>query len=264
MTATTLGIGVVVLVLGVGAVCALVLHKVRRIHLMMFAVKSDAEQTRREVEALYRQIESLEALNRLLALSTPLPPLRGWAGSPDFLLAIARHALRAKPRRMVECSSGASTIVLARCAQLSGCGHVFSLEHDPDYARQTRAELASRDLAAWATVVDAPLLPCPAVGGQAWYSLAGLSDGHAPVDMLVIDGPPQSTAPLARYPALPMLWPKLDPDCVAFLDDAARSDEAAAVRRWLQEFPSLRAVSIPCEKGCFRLSSSSTDVEDLR
>ena len=180
MTERMLWVAIGVWLIGLGAVCGVVLHKVRRVHLMMFAIRSDAERTRREVEVLYQQIESLEGLNRMLNLDVPLPALRGWAGSPDFLLAVARHAFSAKPVRVIECSSGASTIVLARCAQLAGRGHVFSLEHDRLYAQRTRAELASRGLEDWATVVDAPLAPCPVAGNQPWYSIDSLPGGDAP------------------------------------------------------------------------------------
>lgn len=57
----------------------------------------------------------------------------------------------------MECSSGASTIVLAQSAKLNGRGHVFSLEHDRDYATKSRVELEKQSLSDWATVIDAPL-----------------------------------------------------------------------------------------------------------
>ena len=55
--------------------------------------------------------------------------------------------------------------------------------------------------------------------------------------MLVIDGPPQAAGTQARYPAGPLLFPRLAPGAAVYLDDAARSDEQAILRRWRSEFP---------------------------
>ena len=73
--------------------------------------------------------------------------------------------------------------------------------------------------------------------------------------MLVIDGPPLDTNALARYPAGPRLFPRLAPNGTAFLDDAARPDEAQAVARWREAFPHLIGGNPTCEKGCVRLTA---------
>lgn len=67
------------------ALMALVLHKVRRIHIATYTLLSDVQRTRREIEHLFAQLQALLALERTLALPAPLPTLLGWAGSPDFL-----------------------------------------------------------------------------------------------------------------------------------------------------------------------------------
>jgi predicted O-methyltransferase YrrM len=101
-------------------------------------------------------------------------------------------ALKAKPRNILECSSGVSTIVLAQCAKLNGCGHVISLEHDSQYAEMTRKQLIEFQLQEFATVIDAPLVDV-AVDGDLykWYSLAHLPESK--FELLVIDGPPTVT-----------------------------------------------------------------------
>ena len=68
--------------------------------------------------------------------------------------------------------------------------------------------------------------------------------------MLVIDGPPETTGPLARYPAGPLLFPRLKPGASIFIDDAHRHDEKEAVARWLRERPDLTCTWVPSEKGC--------------
>jgi predicted O-methyltransferase YrrM len=187
-----------------------------------------------------------------------LPATRGWAASPDFLMELVSHARAAGPLTVLECSSGVSTLVLARCLQLNGGGKVFSLEHDAAYAEQTRRQLRRHGLGAWAVVLDAPLQQ-HALGGDTWpwYAIDGLAqalgnqmDTAMEIDMLVIDGPPQAVRALARYPAGPLLFPRLRIGAAVFLDDAARLGEQAILARWKAEFPMFHQTSRPCEKGC--------------
>lgn len=42
---------------------------------------------------LYAQLESLSWLQRRLAIKGQLPPLRGWAASPDVLLRLHTHIM---------------------------------------------------------------------------------------------------------------------------------------------------------------------------
>ncbi|WP_295991383.1 class I SAM-dependent methyltransferase [Rugamonas sp.] len=222
-------------------------HKVRRVHLMMYDLGNNIVQ---ENAGLYRQIEALRGLELELDLKKSLPALRGWAASPDFLLEIVRHALDEKPRTVVECSSGTSTLVLARCMQLNGGGKVYSLEHDPAYARQTRENLVRMGLSDYAEVLDAPLRPLELDGARwSWYQHGVLPAG-LPIDLLVIDGPPMNTGSLARYPAGPALFGQLSASGAVFLDDAARAEETAILARWKLEFPQLEQGSRYCEKGC--------------
>lgn len=224
-----------------------ILYKLRKAHLLLFDLRG---QSRQDHLTLYRQLEALQGLYAELGLNASLPSTRDWAASPDFLLQLARHARMARPSQVIECSSGTSTLVLARCMQLNGSGQVLSLEHDPHYAEQTRQQLRHHGLQDWAQVLDAPLLP-QALGGEQWpwYDISTLP-AKLSIDMLVIDGPPQATRTLARYPAGPLLFPGLAPGAAVFLDDAARADETAIVQRWQQEFPALKLSSRVCEKGC--------------
>lgn len=237
------------------AIQVLVFHKVRRIHLTTYRLLAAADtidRTEKETRTLYRQLQSYDGLMRLIEPARPLPPLRGWAASPDFLLTIARHATAEKPEAILECSSGSSTVVLARCCQLNGCGHVWSLEHDAQYAAHTRARLEEQGLSEWATVVDAPLAPSPKTA-QPWYEVGALRGPEHGFDMLVIDGPPRQTGPRARYPALPELDPLLARGAAVYLDDADRADEQEILRRWAAEFPRYVHTPLDLEKGGARL-----------
>jgi hypothetical protein len=199
-------------------------------------------------------------LGARLGLRQGLPFVRHWSAGADFLTLLVDHVLGTQPATIVECGSGLSTLLLARCCALNGKGRVYSLEHLPEHAAAIRAELARYDLGAYATVLDAPLRPYRLGSGTyPWYALAGLP-GQG-IDLLVVDGPPGRSAPLARYPALPLLHGRFAPACTVFLDDAARPDERAILMRWRTEFPDLELSEPYTERGCavLRRRSQSPD-----
>lgn len=233
---------------------AFIAHKVRRIHQATFRIEAFAGRAARESEATFGQIQAYLSLEKLLGLPHALPPLRGWAGSPDFLLLLARNALSCKPAVVIECSSGASTVVLARTMQMNDAGHVYSLEHDAVFAQKTRDLLAQQGLSSWADVIDAPLTAWQEFEGRSWYSLDGLAALEGAVDMLVIDGPPTATGPCARHPAVPALASRLKAGARVFLDDADRDEEREAVQRWTAGGHVSDLEHLPAEKGCARFT----------
>lgn len=222
-------------------------HKVRRIHIKLY---QDRIQSQAETDNLYDQLQAFQDIYIDLAVKNSLPSTRGWAASADFLRELYLHALTAKPETVVECSSGTSTLILARCMQMNGSGKVYNLEHEPAFAEQTRRNLERHGLLDWATVVNAPLRTIYLdKTPRRWYSLDALPSDIT-IDMLVIDGPPGATNPLARYPAGPLLFPRLSRHAAVFMDDAARDDEKAMLQLWKAEFPDLEQTSRFCEKGC--------------
>lgn len=247
MSNTTFEILLIFLLIVILFTCVIILYKVKKIHVASFGI----DATRLEVATLFSQIEATLALEKLTKLTYPLPPTRGWAGSPDFLLRVAEELEKRKPRQVVECSSGISTIISARMLQLNGVGHVYSLEHDAEYAQKTRDLLAKHALSEWATVVDAPLSKRDSE--QAWYTLSELPASADAVEVLIVDGPPSTTSPLARYPAIPRLLTRMAPSCVVIIDDADRPDEQRILKQWRTEFPDFHQRDAFCEKGCIFL-----------
>lgn len=224
-------------------------------HKLSAAIQTARHESRHHAENVIRQIEGLLAVHAVVQPTSALPKSRGWAASPDMLQVLLLTAEERRPERVLECSSGFSTLVLAAWMRRTGHGHVWSLEHEPVYADKTRALLRTHGLADWATVLDAPLIPVtlPQWAGR-WYDhrvLDAALPAGASVDMLVIDGPPDHLGPLARYPALPLLGARLAPTCTVVLDDTGRSSEQRALERWQQEMPGFSSViGIDCEKGC--------------
>ena len=98
-----------------------------------------------------------------------------------------------------------STVLVAEALRRNGRGRLVTVEHDDYWAGHTRRELARRGLETWAEVRHAPLAPLRlGAGEQPWYALDAIQDLEG-IDLLIVDGPPRRVAPLARYPALPVL-----------------------------------------------------------
>lgn len=235
------------------AIAAIIFHKTRRIHLAIHEIKNHT--IRNQTDTLFSQIQSLLALDRKLGMSEPLPPTRGWAGSPDFLLQVTEETLKRKPTTVLECSSGVSTIVIARCLEINRKGHVYSLEHEREYADKTNQLLSKYGLTDWATVLYAPLTEQSA--GIPWYSAAAIPQDLPPVDMVVVDGPPASPGILARFPALPNLMPRLAPLWSMILDDTNRREETEMLRQWTELYPHIHLSDKHCEKGCVLITPTA-------
>lgn len=194
-------------------------------------------------------IETYRSLCDRLGLERAIPYTPKWSAAADFLELIVDHALAHRPATIVECGSGLTTLMLARCCALNGGGCVYSLENGADFAARTRTAVAGYGLEAYSTVIDAPLV-AHTVGGRdfQWYALDGLPVGD--IDMLVVDGPPGFIQRHSRYPALPLLSGRLAGGGTVFMDDAARPDERELVAQWRVEFSGLRSEYIANERGC--------------
>jgi hypothetical protein len=143
-----------------------------------------------------------------------MPSSGDFALNPTDLLDLLHLVRLRQPRLVVELGSGTSTVWLAYALEQYG-GKLVSLDHDSDYARQSRTMLAAHGLSAVAEVRDAPLRELTANGKTyQWYDVDQLADLTG-IDLLLVDGPPAATGP----------------------DD--REDERDAVRRWTEEVPGL-------------------------
>lgn len=194
-------------------------------------------------------------VSQKLGFDRELPYTENWSAAEDFISLITDYCLAEKPEVIVECSSGLTTLALARCCQINNSGHVFSLENGQEYVDKTNAELASFGLSAYSTVIFAPLMKTriDEMDFQ-WYQTDDIDHFVSKIDMLVIDGPPGFIQPLSRYPALPLFYEKLAEHAVIFLDDAARNDEKIVVQRWLSQFEKLKQYYYDTGRGCSVLS----------
>lgn len=206
-----------------------------------------------------QQIEALDGLYHRLGLERgSLPPSRGWAASPDFLNVLYDHIRDHRPSVLVECGSGLTTIVAARCCQQLGKGRLLSLEHDAHYGELTRKHLRALGLDGFVEMCIAPLRSMDINGtSYQWYDLSRI-DLPRQIDLVVVDGPPMPiTGEQGRYPVGPVLIDRLAPNGAMLFDDANRPGERKLIERILEENPGMTRQNFSAEKGCALIKSSA-------
>jgi len=198
----------------------------------------------------FRQMESLLSLFFTIKPDYPMPNTRGFAASPDLLKKISEVVLKRKPGLVVEASSGVSTLMIAYCLRRIGNGRVIAFEHDGKYAEISRELLRTHGLDDIAEVRHAPLADVKIDGKDwLWYDTELLDIGDTPIDLLIVDGPPNNVQEFARFPALPVLFDRLSADCLIILDDVKRKDEQQIIEMWKSKFSFSSLEFLNFEKG---------------
>lgn len=209
---------------------------------------------------IYSQLESLSWLQRRLLPKTQLPPLRGWASSPDVLLRLHTHITETTPTVVVEFGSGASTLVIADALSQNGIGKLFSIEHSDVYGAQTLSQLQQNHLQDWVELRigaleswdAAHLNPEDASKPSLWYPTFLLKDIEN-IDLIWVDGPPGGTCMYSRYPALPALSTQLSNSVEVWMDDTVRKEERNICESWAKDY-GFNLQYYPLEKGLGQLS----------
>ncbi|WP_116247914.1 O-methyltransferase [Nocardiopsis sp. FIRDI 009] len=216
----------------------------------------------------YEQQVAWTELRETLDTAAFMPPLRGWAASPDVLRVLVRHIDRLRPDLVVEFGSGASSVWLGYALRRAGGGRLVAIEHDARYAELSRDLVTAHGLDDMIEIRHAPLTEIApqesTVGDETvltadrWYDASVLADLEG-IGLVFVDGPPQATGRQARYPAVPTVLPHCTEDAVIVLDDADRPDEQAIGDRWLAEHPELQRVEEYTEKGAHVFSRKAVD-----
>lgn len=178
-------------------------------------------------------LHAWQVLRPLLDAGGYLPWSTG-AMRPSGLVIVCNEILHGARTRIVECGSGASTVVLARLLRERGAGSVVAVEHDGAWAALVEDLLRSEALDDVARVVHAPL-----EGDPPWYARAPLAAMPDEIDLLVVDGPPAFASGEARRraPALGFFESRLVEGAVVVLDDLDRPGEREVLAAWERETP---------------------------
>jgi predicted O-methyltransferase YrrM len=174
-------------------------------------------------------------LSRLGLRYVPWP---AYSMRPAAVAAMVNEVLINARRDIVEFGCGVSTLYMAKALSMAGDGgHIVTFEDNADWGAIVEGQLRAEGLESFVTIVHAPLGACRhAKDGLQWYDEAIVAAKLADLrpDLVVVDGP-QAGSPgfgMARYPALPMVWPRLAPKCLVALDDIVRPGEKRIVEAW--------------------------------
>lgn len=203
-----------------------------------------------ESEHLQYKYQCISELNTLLPIRSPLPPMTGWAATPELAITVLKHIRLKKPSLIVELGSGVTTLVSAYTLEkYYPEGEIISLDHDSEYATITRNELNHHELSKFVDIRTAPLKKTDVNGKRhKWYDTETCKFDKS-IDLLIIDGPPVKTEAFARYPALPVLEKFLSNTCTIILHDTKRKEESDIVKKWLKEFPAFKTSVKRTDKG---------------
>lgn len=189
----------------------------------------------------YRQTQALIQLTQLLDFKSPIPPTRSWAASPDLLLTITEIVRKYRPGLVVELGSGVSTLVAAK----AGARKVVSIDNSDEFGGKTISLLKDHKVRG----VDVRIAPLqPYANGFTWYDTSMIKDLKK-IDLLIVDGPPGSKNPEARYPALAEFKDKLSSKAVIIIDDVQREGERKLAEDFAKGMPNHQLVILDHEKG---------------
>ena len=184
----------------------------------------------------------LEAAIRRLVLvpkSEPPPPeilaelARAWGDDGfravgGYLEEVTRRAAD-EQRPVLEIGSGLTTLILGALLHRRDLP-VWTLEHHPEYFRQTEARLRRCGL----TNVHLILAPLRDYGDFCWYD-PPLDALPRDFGLVVADGPPGDVKG-GRFGLLPVLRSHFARGVVILLDDAERLQERVVLEKWASEY----------------------------
>lgn len=192
---------------------------------------------------MLRQVNEVEGLFQLYLRETgaaTMPLTGGWALDATSMAAALDAIERQRPDMVVELGSGTSTAWIAHLLDRLGSGRIISIDHDRDFAEVTRAAVERLGVTDRVDLRVVDLAPTGITDHDtAWYDLSTMDDIDR-IDVLLVDGPPQRTGPMARYPAVPALFDRLSDGALILVDDAIRDDETTMIEKWAEAYPSLR------------------------
>lgn len=205
------------------------------------------KQTKLEANNVIKQIESYHYLQNFFVDSSTIFDFHGWPISADFGALLIRLLQKKHYDLVIEFGSGTSTVLMAKAikqiyAKQKNKPFIISFDHLEQYANQTKEMLVTANVENLAQVSLAPLAPYNGLADQdsIYYDSTLIFDilhsyqtSKELSILVVVDGSPESTCNLARYPALPILMSifnraKLD----ILMDDANRAGEQQIVTLW--------------------------------
>lgn len=191
------------------------------------------------VAGLEERIQTTSTLLSLLGPQFPLPPVEQSDASPGVQLQLVLALLHGRPRLVLSCGAGTSTLVMALAVQKHRIGcRIVCLDHDAERASTVRGLLARHGVDTHVELRHAPvrrITQGPDLGAS-WYDSSSLADLDG-VDLVFVEGPPVSAGPRARHALWRELRRHLASDCTMVINDPNRVDETAPGGTWEDALP---------------------------
>ncbi len=218
-----------------------------------------------------KQVESFVSLQNYLAHGVQPLNFHGWPISPDIALFLIQKIEQYHYDLIIEFGSGTSTALIgnilkkrAAIASEPSNTKLVTFEHNKKYYEQTLQNLNAQSLGDYVDLVHAPLIDyAHQEENFLYYSCeqkiselkVGLRNTQQTI-LVLVDGPPGATGPLARFPALPHLLSQFsDQEIHLLVDDYDRAEEKAITQKWEQILGErsidFQSESIPSEKGLY-------------
>jgi predicted O-methyltransferase YrrM len=214
-----------------------------RVRNMEKSFEKNIEYQQRNTNALFSIFSYLDNTN------APLPLMQGYAADPELSLAIVNQIIEMRPDHILDIGSGLSTILAGYTVKKIDHGQVITIEHHLDYYSQMMKQIKIHGLEKQVTLIHAPLINYELNGKNwLWYDMSKV-ENDIDFDLVLIDGPPGNIQEMARYPALPLLRNRLNPQALLILDDANRPAEKQIISNWMNEFPGWEIKEIKTLKG---------------
>lgn len=159
--------------------------------------------------------------------------------APDLAELLIQLILLKRPKRILECGPGASTIAMTLAIQSAGLdSHIFALEHALPWIEKTHLELAKLGLTDFVTIKHSPIELMKMEDRLVhWYGDLDWVGTNGPYDLIFVDGPlAESPGDPGREGALYAVWEYLNLGGLVILDDGKREHEVGCIRAWNQQF----------------------------
>tara|TARA_B100000700_G_scaffold261081_1_gene296888 strand:- start:5204 stop:7099 length:1896 start_codon:yes stop_codon:yes gene_type:complete len=235
-----------------------------------------------------KQVESFIGVQRFLEKGEISMEFHGWPISSDIALYLLGQIKERDYDLIIEFGSGTSTQLFAKAMEFKGGQQskttdvpslktsdsaaisvdrsVVTFEHNKKYFEKTQKLLEQKELLSIVNLVHAPLIDIELNGESFLYydceteltNIASKFAQHSAKILVLVDGPPGSTGPLARLPALSKLLNALGHHQLdIILDDSNRAEEKTIIAKWKEtlesRFVPFEEEEIPCEKGAYVL-----------
>ncbi|NMP14987.1 hypothetical protein [Thalassotalea sp. Y01] len=239
-----------------------------------------------------KQIESYIGVQNYLETGNLAMDYHGWPISSDLALFLLNKIERNQYDLIIEFGSGTSTQLFAKALKnqeqnklgqnvsrlesidsskdnlaatyLDLPKKIVTFEHNKKYFDKTMATLTEAGVDELVDLVHAPLVDCRVNGEDFLYyscepmlqQLKHVFAGRVAKILVLIDGPPAKTGPLARLPGVPLMLNHLaNHQLDIVLDDYNRQEEKDIVTNWKKVFEdrfiSYEEEEVICEKGAY-------------